>query len=86
MVINMLLTLVYVSSDTMKKPLPVKQQGTLDLMITRAKSFRIILPLAVIDNCGQGALYAAVATLILSRMIESQLYVNISNWHKHPVM
>lgn len=48
------LTLVYVSRDTMKNPLPVRQQGTLDLMMIRIKSFRIILPLEVIDSNGQG--------------------------------
>lgn len=71
--IIIILTLVYVSRDTMKNPFPVKQQGMLDLMMTRIKSFRIILPLVVIDNNGQGPPYAAVAIFTLFRMIQSQL-------------
>lgn len=71
--IPVLLTLVYVSKDTTKNPLPVKQQGIPDLIMTSIKSFFIILPLVVIGIIGQGPLFAAVATLKLSRMIQSQL-------------
>lgn len=58
------LTLVYVSRDTMKNPLPVRQQGTLDLIMTRIKSFHIILPLEIIDNnAGQGPPYDAIVAV-----------------------
>ena len=57
----------------MKYPFPDKQQGMLALIMTIIKSFRIILPLIVIGSSVQGPPYAAVATLTLSRMMQSQL-------------
>ena len=57
----------------MKNPLAVRQQGTLDLIMTSTMSFRSSFPSLFIDNSDQGAEYTAEATAVLSCTKQSQL-------------